>query len=121
MHYCSAGGQPALRPLNRQKHASFKGLSVQFSAAIDIGFVEYYFTSTITLGICPLNFDLCSAPMVSTTGVAKSMPTSAVSSAEKIPGCVCSIRPSPDLFPLMKMVPKSLECIKPTWLTLETK
>jgi len=54
-----------------------------------------YFTSTVNLGILPLNLDLASAPTLSTTGVARSMPTSAVSSAEKIPGWVRSILPSP--------------------------
>jgi hypothetical protein len=36
----------------------------------------------------PLNLDLASAPILSTTGVARSMPTSAVSSAEKTPEVV---------------------------------
>jgi hypothetical protein len=43
--------------------------------------------------------------MASTTGVARSMPTSAVSSAEKIIGWVRSMRPSPTFLSLTKSVP----------------
>jgi hypothetical protein len=54
----------------------------------------------------PLNFDLVSAPICSTTGVAKSIPTSSVSSAEKIAGCVRSILPFPTFLPSIYRVPK---------------
>ncbi len=60
----------------------------------------YFLTSTVTFGTWPLNFDACSAPMASTTGVPRSMPTSAVSSAEKMPAWVCSMRPSATFSPL---------------------
>ncbi len=51
-------------------------------------------TSTVNFGMRPVTGDFASAPMASTTGVPRSMPTSAVSSAEKMPGCVRSMRPS---------------------------
>ena len=47
-----------------------------------------HLTSTVTFGIRPVKRDFASDPMASTTGVPRSMPTSAVSSAEKMPGCV---------------------------------
>jgi hypothetical protein len=62
---------------------------------VEHGVLIGYFTSTTHFGILPLNFDLASAPIPSTTEVARSMPTSAVTSAEKITGCVRSILPSP--------------------------
>ena len=62
-------------------------------------------TSIVTFGIRPVNRDRASAPIASTTGVPRSMPTSAVSSAEKIIGCVCSIRPSATFWPFTKSVP----------------
>jgi hypothetical protein len=51
-------------------------------------------------GMRPVNLDFRSEPMASTTGVARSMPTSAVSSAEKIMGWVRSMRPSPTFLSL---------------------
>lgn len=45
-----------------------------------------YRTSTVTLGMLPVNLEAFSEPITSMTGVARSIPTSAVSSAEKIVG-----------------------------------
>ena len=56
-------------------------------------------------GILPVNFDFASAPIDSTTGVARSIPTSAVSSAEKIIGWVRSMRPSATFPPFTNSVP----------------
>ena len=53
----------------------------------------------------PVKRDFASAPMASTTGVPRSMPTSAVSSAEKMPACVAGIRPSATFSPLTNSVP----------------
>ena len=51
-----------------------------------------YFTSSVTLLILPVNRVSAPMPMPSATGVWLSMPTSAVSSAEKMLGCVFSTR-----------------------------
>ena len=58
-----------------------------------------YFVSTVNFPIRPLKRDFASAPIASTTGVPRSMPTSAVSSAEKRPAWVCSTRPSATFSP----------------------
>ena len=64
-------------------------------------------TETVTFGIRPVKRDFASEPIASTTGVARSMPTSAVSSAEKIIGWVRSMRPSATFWSLTKSVPSA--------------
>jgi hypothetical protein len=56
-------------------------------------------TSRVILLMVPVNRVSAPMPMPSATGVWLSMPTSAVSSAEKMFGCVFSTRPSPTAFP----------------------
>src|SRR5437899_11396356 len=56
-------------------------------------------TSSVTLLIFPVNRVSAPMPMPSATGVWLSMPTSAVSSAEKTLGWVLSTRPSATGFP----------------------
>lgn len=53
-----------------------------------------HFTSTTSFGIRPLKREAASEPIASTTGVPRSIPTSAVSSAEKMAAWVCGISPS---------------------------
>ena len=61
-------------------------------------------TSRMTLLILPVNRVSAPMPMPSATGVWLSMPTSAVSSAEKMLGCVFSTRPSATALPFTSSV-----------------
>jgi hypothetical protein len=62
-------------------------------------------SAIVTLGICPVKRVLSPCPSASTTEVCRSIPTSAVSSAENITGCVRPIRPSPARTPSTKILP----------------